>query len=88
MSVISLLEGNMSVEEILELAERPKPPPPEEARRILRERGVQVRELAEAMGVHPVTLSKWLAGSQKPTGDRATVYAHALALLKAKTDQP
>ena len=73
----------MSVEDILELAERPQVPAPDEARRILRNRGVQVQELAEALHVHPVTVSKWLSGAQRPTGARATAYARALALLKA-----
>lgn len=74
----------MSEDEIIQLAERPAPPPPVEARRILRESGVMVRELAEALEVHPVTLSKWLAGTQRPTGRRAVTYAHALDLISQK----
>ncbi len=67
--------------EIYELVQRPRLPQPAEARRVLAERGVEVRELARALGVHPVTVSKWLSGRQRPTGARARAYAETIALL-------
>ncbi len=78
----------MGVEEVLELAERPRLPSPDEARRILKSGDVQIQELAHAIGVHPVTVSKWLSGAQRPTGARAQVYGRALALLKANAEKP
>jgi len=74
----------MSVaENILHLVERQAPslPTPEDARSLLRRRGILVREVAAALDVHPVTVSKWLAGTQHSTGSRAEAYATLLQIL-------
>ena len=69
--------------DILALATRPSPPTPDEAREILKARGILVREFADALGVHPVTVYNWLAGRQEPTGMNRDRYATALALIVA-----
>lgn len=71
----------MSAVELRELAERPRLPDPADARRVLAEHGILVRELADAVGVHCVTASKWLSGRQRPTGPPARLYAETIALL-------
>jgi hypothetical protein len=76
----------MNLDAIIEITERPQLPSPDEARRLLRSRGVISRELADAIGVHPVTVRKWLAGSQRPTGKRGEAYAYAIQLIAAREE--
>ena len=47
-----------------------------------------MQELASAIGVHPVTVSKWLHGRQRPTGSRARLYSGIIALLASDETWP
>lgn len=74
----------MNISELGKLMDRPVAPSATEARETLASAGVQVQEAAAIIGVHPVTLSKWLSGKQRPTGVRATAYAYLIAELQRK----
>jgi transcriptional regulator with XRE-family HTH domain len=67
--------------DLLELTRRPPIPGANEIRETCARRGIQHKELAAAIGVHPVTLANWLRGHRRPTGEPARRLAVAIAAL-------
>lgn len=53
-------------------------PEPEQARAIRLAAGVSMVEMAEALGVHRVTVHRWESGDRRPQGDLAARYARLL----------
>jgi DNA-binding transcriptional regulator YiaG len=56
-------------------------PPPALAREVRRAAGVSRPRMAEALGVHPVSVARWERGSRAPRGARRLKYAALLAEL-------
>ena len=54
------------------------------ARQIRMEAGLSQAEIADAVGVHRVTLFKWENGRQRPKGPRALRYGEVLDELAAR----
>jgi len=54
------------------------------ARQIRMEAGLSQAEIADAVGIHRVTLFKWENGKQRPKGPRALRYAEVLDELAAR----
>lgn len=48
------------------------------AREIREAAGVTQREVAGELGVHPLTVTRWEAGTRTPSGDRRAAYAKLL----------
>jgi transcriptional regulator with XRE-family HTH domain len=51
--------------------------------RLRRNAGVTQAELARAIGVHPLTISRWERGQRVPRGPNAVAYARTLEELNA-----
>ncbi|CAN5514747.1 hypothetical protein BH20ACT21_BH20ACT21_25280 [soil metagenome] len=48
------------------------------AREVRQEAGLSLAEMANAVGVHRMTVHKWERGRHRPKGDAALRYAHVL----------
>jgi transcriptional regulator with XRE-family HTH domain len=62
-------------------------PAPECRRRIRRDAGLTLDEIAAALGVHPATVSAWELGTRTPGRRIAGQYAALLAELRAIVDE-
>jgi DNA-binding XRE family transcriptional regulator len=71
---------------VQELRDRPRLPSPATARAILLAAGAQQAAVAEELGVHRVTVTRWLNGARRPRGETAVAYALLLREL-AKVGQ-
>lgn len=58
-------------------------PTPQEAKRIRKAAHVTQERLAEALGVHRVSVARWEAGEREPQGELRAVYATVLRELEA-----
>lgn len=59
-------------------------PSPHLAREIRRASGLTQGRIADDLGVHPVTLARWEAGTRAPRGAQRLAYARLLAALAAE----
>lgn len=76
---------NLSLREEARLSSQLPSPPL--ARNIRIAAGISVNRLASAVGVHPVTVSRWEAGTRSPRGELRLIYAVALQdLLRGGSD--
>jgi transcriptional regulator with XRE-family HTH domain len=57
-------------------------PDPDVAKMIRVTAGVSQRRLAEELGVHPMTVLRWEAGTRRPRGDMRARYARLLDMLR------
>lgn len=57
-------------------------PPPQLARAIRTAAGVSQTRLAAELGVHPVTVARWEAGTRRPVGDLKRRYVALLGQLR------
>ncbi|MEJ8654902.1 helix-turn-helix domain-containing protein [Streptomyces sp. MS1.AVA.3] len=80
-----------TMEQVFAIAEarRKKPgaqaaelPPPEERKRVRKAYGLTQDGMAEALGVHRITVSAWERGAYDPTGDTRTQYLRLFARMK------
>jgi transcriptional regulator with XRE-family HTH domain len=67
---------------IEEVRSRRRLPPPSVAQAIRKAAGVTQARLAEELGVHPVTVARWEAGSRHPVGETRDRYAALLEQLR------
>jgi DNA-binding XRE family transcriptional regulator len=65
-----------------------KLPPPAERARIRRESGATLRDVAAELGVSPMTVARWEAGTVHPRLDQAAAYARLLAAIASATNPP
>ena len=57
-------------------------PTPEERKRVRKAYGLTQDGMAEALGVHRITVSAWERGAYDPTGDTRTQYLQLFAHMK------
>ncbi|MEX0753994.1 MAG: helix-turn-helix transcriptional regulator [Actinomycetota bacterium] len=57
-------------------------PEPDERRRIRKEAGARVEDLADIIGVHPWTVLRWETGKNKPRLEDRLAYAKVLRQLE------
>lgn len=69
------------VEELVHRLQAARLPAPATRRRIREEAGVSLREAAQALGVHPMTVLRWETGAVVPTRSNAAAYRRLLDRL-------
>jgi transcriptional regulator with XRE-family HTH domain len=75
-----------TVQELKQRAEsRRVLPAPEERRRIRKDAGATLEEVAEVVGVTRQTVILWENGSRSPSGERLTRYMDLLRVLQEAT---
>ena len=79
---VSRLENHMTLAETIRAAQLPAPA----IRRSIRENaGATRREVADELGVTPLTVSRWESGTSEPRRERAIAYRRVLDSLMAVT---
>jgi HTH-type transcriptional regulator/antitoxin MqsA len=63
-------------------------PSPKNARQLRKAVGLSQADLADAIGVNRVTVSRWEAGERRPRGRRAAAYAAALRTMSEAAVHP
>ncbi|MER6385447.1 helix-turn-helix domain-containing protein [Streptomyces sp. NPDC001250] len=61
-------------------------PVPAQRRRLRRESGLSLHQIADACGVSEDTVRAWEQGSSTPRGDNAAVYSHLLTALDSRLE--
>lgn len=73
-----------SHEELLERIEARRLPTLRERRRIRKDAGLTQGEVADALGVEPITISRWERGKARPRGEQARRYRELLEALEER----
>lgn len=78
-------DETVRVEELAQRVRAAQLPEPAERVRIRRAAHVTLREFARALGVSPMTVSRWEAGESMPRLDQAARYARLLNEVSSAT---
>jgi HTH-type transcriptional regulator/antitoxin MqsA len=68
---------------ILDTVRNHRLPPPKVAQAIRRAAGVTQQQLADALGVHVITVGRWEAGTRTPRGELRDRYREVVEELRA-----